>query len=108
MIQHSPIYLTLLLSLLFLSRAQAHETRPTVWGYTIRRYTDENGLPQNSIKAAAPDAYGFVWLATESGVVRFDGKDFRTYGKAEIGLKFGPHVGLFARQPPRRIVCPYR
>lgn len=117
MIQHSPIYLTLLLSLFFLSRAQAHETRPTVWGYTIRRFTDENGLPQNSIKAAAPDAYGFVWLATESGVVRFDGKDFRTYGKAEIGLKSARMLGflpgsrqgeLYALTDKQELVSIYR
>jgi signal transduction histidine kinase len=54
--------------------------------YAQRHYTDENGLPQNSIKFIAPDKSGFVWLATENGVVRFDGQHFRTFNKDNIRL----------------------
>lgn len=52
--------------------------------YTRQHYTDENGLPQNSIKFIAPDKSGFVWLATEKGVVRFDGQHFRAFNKDNI------------------------
>jgi ligand-binding sensor domain-containing protein/signal transduction histidine kinase len=54
--------------------------------YTRRHYTDENGLPQNSIKFIAPDKNGFVWLATENGLVRFDGQHFRVFNKDNIPL----------------------
>lgn len=54
--------------------------------YTRRYYTDENGLPQNSVKFIAPDKNGFVWLATENGLVRFDGQHFRTFNKENIPL----------------------
>lgn len=54
--------------------------------YTRRHYTDENGLPQNSIKFIAPDKNGFVWLATENGLVRFDGQHFRTFNKDNIPI----------------------
>ena len=54
--------------------------------YTRRQYTDENGLPQNSVKFIAPDKNGFVWLATENGLVRFDGQHFRTFNKDNIPL----------------------
>jgi ligand-binding sensor domain-containing protein/signal transduction histidine kinase len=54
--------------------------------YTRRHYTDENGLPQNSVKFIAPDKNGFVWLATENGLVRFDGQHFRTFNKDNIPL----------------------
>ncbi|MFT3675703.1 MAG: ATP-binding protein [Chitinophagaceae bacterium] len=42
-------------------------------------YTDVHGLPQNSIKSIARDKNGFFWLATERGLVRFDGQRFNTY-----------------------------
>lgn len=40
---------------------------------------DESKLPQNTIKSIVKDKYGFIWLSTENGVVRFDGKNFLTY-----------------------------
>jgi len=44
--------------------------------YTITHYTDENGLPQNTVRSIAKDNSGFMWLTTEDGVVRFDGRRF--------------------------------
>lgn len=40
---------------------------------------DESKLPQNTIKSVVKDKYGFIWLSTENGIVRFDGKNFLTY-----------------------------
>lgn len=48
-------------------------------GYSIKQFTDEDGLPQNSVKSIAPDKNGSVWLATEFGLVRFDGSEFKTF-----------------------------
>lgn len=47
--------------------------------YTIRHYTDADGLPQNSVKSIVPDQNGFVWLATEFGLTRFDGHNFQAF-----------------------------
>lgn len=41
--------------------------------------SDSNHLPQNSVKSIVPDKYGFIWLATENGIVRFDGLNFKAY-----------------------------
>ncbi len=41
--------------------------------------TDTYDLPQNSVKSIAVDKYGFLWLTTEKGIVKFDGKKFKTY-----------------------------
>ncbi|OZI08814.1 hypothetical protein BWI93_07205 [Siphonobacter sp. BAB-5385] len=46
--------------------------------FHIDHYTDDNGLPQNSVKSIARDAEGFLWMTTEAGVVRFDGQQFYT------------------------------
>lgn len=56
---------------------------------TYKWYTSDNGeLPQNSVKSIVPDQYGFIWLATEDGLVRFDGQQFKVYNSDNVkGLK---------------------
>jgi signal transduction histidine kinase len=46
----------------------------TDWG--PQQYTSQNGLPQNSVIDMAMDTLGFLWLSTEGGLVRFDGRRF--------------------------------
>lgn len=47
--------------------------------FVITQYTSTNGLPQNSINGMQMDEDNFMWLATEGGLVRFDGVNFKTY-----------------------------
>nr|WP_295921241.1 ATP-binding protein [uncultured Dyadobacter sp.] len=54
-------------------------------GYTVAHYTDDNGMPQNSVRSLAADADGFIWLATENGLTRFDGQRFHIFDKDFIG-----------------------
>src|SRR5688572_1802881 len=45
--------------------------------FTISHYTTENGLLSNGIKGLQWDEQtGFLWIATEAGVSRFNGLDF--------------------------------
>lgn len=53
--------------------------------YVSEWYTTDNGLPQNSIKDIVKDRYGYLWLATEQGVVRYDGRNFLTYRELNTG-----------------------
>ena len=39
----------------------------------------ESGLPQNTVHAILQSHDGFLWVATEGGLVRFDGEKFVTY-----------------------------
>lgn len=39
-------------------------------------YDIDNGLPRSSINDMVSDGRGYVWLATERGVIRFDGRNF--------------------------------
>ncbi|MBC8644211.1 hypothetical protein H9W95_09675 [Flavobacterium lindanitolerans] len=40
---------------------------------------DDNSLPQNSVKSIIQDKYGFLWLSTENGLVRYDGSKFKVF-----------------------------
>ncbi len=50
------------------------------------KYTQNDGLSSNNIKKIIYDKFGFLWVATQDGLNRFDGKEFVTFRK---GLKEG-------------------
>ncbi len=65
-----------------LGSAQTESDKPgwnTAGEYVIKHYNSENGLPQNSAKDLLLDRKKFLWIATEDGLVRFDGQRFRVY-----------------------------
>ena len=39
-------------------------------------YNSDNGLPRSSINDVTVDRAGYMWLATERGILRFDGRNF--------------------------------
>src|SRR4051812_9061133 len=41
----------------------------------------ENGLPQNSVHSIVQTRDGFIWIATEEGLARFDGINFAVFNK---------------------------
>lgn len=50
--------------------------------YDIKQYNSENGLPQNSATGLLLDRNDFLWISTQNGLVRFDGRRFRIYDKS--------------------------
>jgi ligand-binding sensor domain-containing protein len=49
-------------------------------GYSLSRsFTVADGLPSNHIYNCMEDNQGFLWLATDAGIARFDGKHFQTF-----------------------------
>lgn len=45
----------------------------------FRHLAAEDGLSQNTVNAVAQDAQGFIWIATEGGLSRYDGYELRRY-----------------------------
>ena len=45
-------------------------------------WSTDDGLPQNSVHAILQTHDGFLWVATEGGLARFDGLNFRIYQQA--------------------------
>lgn len=50
--------------------------------FQVRQYHVANGLPSDVIKAVAQDTLGFFWIATDDGLVKFDGNKFTPYKHA--------------------------
>ncbi len=57
--------------------------------FHLRSWSIADGLPGNHVSAIAQDREGFLWLATMSGLVRFDGFEFRVYNERDGNLPTG-------------------
>ena len=60
--------------------ANAKELSPILRSQMLfENYNTSHGLSQVSINSIAEDEQGFIWVATQSGLNRFDGYQFRNY-----------------------------
>lgn len=51
--------------------------------YNFCHITEEAGLPNNSVTAVMKDSFGYIWVATQDGLARYDGYRFLSYGVKE-------------------------
>ena len=58
--------------------ARALDAHTALAQYGYRSWQTDTGLPQNTVHAIVQGRDGFLWIATEGGLVRFDGVEFRT------------------------------
>ena len=49
--------------------------------FNRRVWLTENGLPQNTVHSIVQTKDGYVWIATEEGLARFDGLKFTVFDK---------------------------
>lgn len=49
--------------------------------YYMKYFSTENGLPSNTIKDIIQDKNGFIWIATDAGVAKYDGLDFKIFNE---------------------------
>ncbi len=56
--------------------ALALDPAKDVRDYIVHSWTDEEGLPHRLVWAVTQSAEGYLWLGTQDGVARFDGKTF--------------------------------
>ncbi len=55
--------------------------------YYVNRLGVEDGLSSNYVVDVVQDRKGYIWVATEAGLNRFDGREFDLYTKHNSGLK---------------------
>ena len=69
-----------ILALLFLvAMNSAYAEEQTVESIKFDHFSTKQGLPQNTVFAINQDNEGFVWLGTQSGLIRFDGYRINNY-----------------------------
>ncbi len=49
--------------------------------FSIYQFQTQHGLPTNLTKDVIKDRKGFLWIATDTGILRFNGKTFDFYGQ---------------------------
>ncbi|MBI4389678.1 MAG: hypothetical protein HY580_05805, partial [Nitrospinae bacterium] len=69
----------------------------------FRNFTVRDGLPGNFIFALKKDPYGDLWIGSNRGLSRFDGKTFTNYSKLNglagdfiFSVEFGEDHSLWA------------
>jgi len=61
--------------------ARALEPTTPLANYGRQSWGMENWLPQNTVQALLQTRDGFLWMGTETGLVRFDGNSFLTFDR---------------------------
>ena len=70
--------------------------------YAADHWSTRDGLPQATVGAIAQTTDGYIWLATEEGLVRFDGVRFTVFDSTNSALTDNYLSGLAAGE--RRVV----
>lgn len=77
----------ILVGALFMAMAPASSWGRNMTGNPqMRSITMNTGLPSNAVKSIVQDKNGFVWLATDYGLCRYDGYQVITYYNAAMQL----------------------
>ncbi len=74
---------TLLLLWLLCAGVSLHALNPaqSLRQYGQQLWQTDDGLPQNTVHAIRQTRDGYLWLATDGGLVRFDGTDFTLFDR---------------------------
>jgi signal transduction histidine kinase len=77
---------------------------PAQSNYQVQRFTTDNGLPSNGIKGLQWDEEtGFLWIATEAGVTRYNGIDFMTFSKDNMPDMYSDRMLFLLKNQEGRI-----
>lgn len=60
--------------------------------YTLKKWSDLEGLPQNSVYAVIQTVDGYLWIATEEGLSRFDGVRFSVFNQDNTPVMKSNHI----------------
>jgi signal transduction histidine kinase/ligand-binding sensor domain-containing protein len=91
-------YLFVALGLLSARCLPALNPAKSLTQYTRTVWTQEHGLPQDTIRAIAQTTDGNLWLGTDEGLARFDGYEFAVFNKDSGDLP-GNSVTALAAAP---------
>jgi len=76
----------LLLAALCGTPAQALDPGARFHDYVLDSWNIESGLPQISVISITQDGTGYMWIATQNGITRFDGVRFSVFDRQSSGV----------------------
>jgi diguanylate cyclase (GGDEF)-like protein len=89
--------LALLVVVCLTQSAFALDPRKAMSQYVHNAWTTNEGLPQDSVNAVVQTADGYLWIATQEGLARFDGVRFTVFDSSSTRGVLGNFVySLFA------------
>jgi len=60
----------------------------------LEHLTKKEGLPSNNVNCISQDKEGYIWIGTDNGIVRYDGKMLKTY-TVDDGLTSNEITGFY-------------
>jgi ligand-binding sensor domain-containing protein len=69
------------------------DSRKDLFDYIHEAWSKDQGLPQVSVESLCQTRDGYLWLATQEGLARFDGSRFQVFNRTTFGL---PSIDLTA------------
>lgn len=75
--------------------------------YKYLNFTTKDGLSGDNIYSIVQDNNGFIWIATETGLSRFDGTGFKNFTTKD-GLPSNEITALFADKKGRVWIVPFK
>ena len=75
--------------------AAAYSQSPSNLGH--QSWSTENGLPQSSVHQIFQSRDGYIWIATEGGVARFNGTDFKVFRHESNAAFTSDDISCFAQ-----------
>ena len=71
--------------------------------YSFQYYGVDQGLTDLAVRSLFQDSKGFLWLSTESGIFRYDGARFQSYGPKD-GIPTS-NAAVFGKAPDGRLLA---
>jgi ligand-binding sensor domain-containing protein len=96
--------------MIFCFPAEAQESRLSDWNTKLissRLLSIEDGLSSRHVYDIVEDKNGFIWLATNNGLNRYDGKSFILYTKQNFGL-YDNYINNLTIDNQNRLYIQYR
>ncbi len=60
------------------------QSNPALKDYSIKIWSNNEGLPSNNLSSLVKDSRGYLWISTFNGAVRFDGAEFKNFNTENI------------------------
>lgn len=81
-----------LLLVLCLAGTTGFAQRKSIRQYVHDNWNTDRGLPQNSASDMVQTRDGYLWLATQEGLARFDGVEFTVFDRANTPAISNSHI----------------